>query len=88
MASGQPGTSIGAETDAIASCVLGGTSMYGGVGNTGGVLIGVMIIGVITNGLTLLHVDSNWQYVAKGLIILLAVYIDMIRQNKQQSRSE
>ena len=88
MASGQPGTSIGAETDAIASCVLGGTSMYGGVGNTGGVLIGVMIIGVITNGLTLLHVDSNWQYVAKGLIILLAVYIDMIRQNKQKSRSE
>lgn len=88
LTSGQPGTSVGAETDAIAACVLGGTSMYGGVGGTGGVLIGVLVIGVITNGLTLLHVDSNWQYVAKGVIILLAVYIDMIRQNKMQARSE
>lgn len=88
LSSGQPSTSVGAETDAIAACVLGGTSMYGGVGCTGGVLIGVLVIGVITNGLTLLHVNSNWQYVAKGVIILLAVYIDMIRQNKMQSRSE
>lgn len=88
LKSGQPGTSVGAETDAIAACVLGGTSMYGGVGHTGGVLIGVLVIGVITNGLTLLHVNSNWQYVVKGIIILLAVYIDMIRQNKMQARSE
>lgn len=88
LSSGQPGTSVGAETDAIAACVLGGTSMYGGVGHTGGVLIGVLVIGVITNGLTLLHVNTNWQYVAKGIIILLAVYVDMIRQNKMQSRSE
>lgn len=86
--SGQPGSSVGAETDAIAACVLGGTSMYGGVGNTGGVLIGVLVIGVITNGLTLLHVNSNWQYVVKGIIILLAVYMDMVRQNKMQARSE
>ena len=86
--SGQPGSSVGAETDAIAACVLGGTSMYGGVGNTGGVLIGVLVIGVITNGLTLLHVNSNWQYVVNGIIILLAVYMDMVRQNKMQARSE
>lgn len=88
LGSGQPSTSVGAETDAIAACVLGGTSMYGGVGSTGGVLIGVMVIGVISNGLTLLHVNSNWQYIAKGVIILLAVYVDMIRQNKSQARSE
>lgn len=56
--------------------------MYGGVGNTGGVLIGIMVIGVISNGLTLMHVDSNWQYVVKGVIILLAVYVDMMRQKK------
>jgi ribose transport system permease protein len=62
--------------------------MYGGVGNTGGVLIGIMVIGVISNGLTLMHVDSNWQYVVKGVIILLAVYVDMMRQKKMQSRSE
>lgn len=88
LSSGQPSTSVGAETDAIAACVLGGVSMYGGVGGAGGVLIGVLVIGVISNGLTLLHVDSNWQYVAKGIIILLAVYMDMMRQNKKKARSE
>lgn len=88
LSSGQPSTSVGAETDAIASSVLGGVSMYGGVGSAGGVLIGVLVMGVISNGLTLLHVNSNWQYVAKGVIILLAVYGDMVRQKKLQSRSE
>lgn len=88
LSSGQPSTSVGAETDAIAASVLGGVSMYGGVGGAGGVLIGVLVIGVISNGLTLMHVDSNWQYIAKGIIILLAVYLDMIRQNKKKSRSE
>lgn len=88
LSSGQPSTSVGAETDAIAASVLGGVSMYGGVGGAGGVLIGVLVIGVISNGLTLLHVNSNWQYVAKGIIILLAVYMDMVRQNKKQARSE
>ena len=88
LASGQPSTSVGAETDAIAGCALGGVSMYGGVGNTGGVLLGIMVIGVISNGLTLMHVDSNWQYVVKGLIILLAVYSDMMRQRKMRTRSE
>ncbi|MCR4907593.1 MAG: ribose ABC transporter permease, partial [Lachnospiraceae bacterium] len=88
LASGQPGTSIGAETDAIAGSVLGGVSMYGGVGSAGGVLIGCLVIGVITNGLTLLHFNTNWQYVAKGVIILLACYVDMVRQNKKMGRAE
>ncbi len=88
LSSGQPSTSVGAETDAIAASVLGGVSMYGGVGGAGGVLIGVLVIGVISNGLTLLHVNSNWQYIAKGIIILLAVYLDMIRQRKKNFRSE
>ena len=88
LKSGQPSTSVGAETDAIASCVLGGTSMYGGTGRTSGMIIGVFIIGVITNGLTLMHLDVNWQYVVKGVIILVAVYSDMIRQRKSQARKE
>ncbi len=88
LKSGQPSTSVGAETDAIASCVLGGTSMYGGTGRTSGVIIGVLIIGVITNGLTLMHLDVNWQYVVKGVIILVAVYADMMRQRKSQARKE
>ena len=82
MSSGQPAVGIGFETDAIAAAVLGGTSMYGGVGNIGGVFIGVLIIGIISNGLNLLQVNSFWQYVAKGIIILLAVYLDMYRQKR------
>lgn len=88
MSSGQPAVGIGFETDAIAAAVLGGTSMYGGVGTVGGMFIGVLVIGIISNGLNLLHVNSYWQYVAKGLIILLAVYIDMYRNKKESSRKE
>ena len=88
LKSGQPSTSVGAETDAIASCVLGGTSMYGGTGRTSGMIIGVFIIGVISNGLTLMHLDVNWQYVVKGVIILVAVYSDMVRQRKSPARKE
>lgn len=85
MTSGQPAVGLGYETDAIAASVVGGTSMYGGVGSVGGMVIGVIIIGIISNGLNLLHVNSYWQYVAKGLIILLAVYIDMVRKNRELS---
>ena len=80
--SGQPTAGDGAEMDAIASVVVGGTSMSGGSGRIGGTLIGVLIIGVLNNGLNLLGVDSNFQYVVKGFVILLAVYIDFLRNKK------
>jgi ribose transport system permease protein len=86
MSSGQPAVGTGFETDAIAAAVLGGTSMYGGVGNIGGVFIGILVIGVIANGLNLLHVNSFWQYVAKGVIILLAVHIDMYRKQRENTK--
>ncbi len=88
MSSGQPATAVGFETDAIAAAVLGGTSMYGGAGNVGGMFIGVLVIGIISNGLNLLHVNSYWQYVAKGVIILIAVYIDMYKKKKQNTGKE
>ncbi len=88
MSSGQPAVGIGFETDAIAAAVLGGTSMYGGVGTVGGMFIGVLVIGIISNGLNLLRVNSYWQYVAKGIIILIAVYIDMYKNRKQNARKE
>ncbi len=81
--SGQPTAGDGAEMDAIAAVVVGGTSMSGGSGTLGGTLIGVLIIGVLNNGLNLLGVDSNWQYIVKGLVILLAVYMDFIRNRKK-----
>ena len=80
--SGQPTAGDGAEMDAIAAVVVGGTSMSGGSGTLGGTLIGVLIIGVLNNGLNLLGVDSNWQYIVKGFVILLAVYMDFIRNRK------
>ena len=80
--SGQPTAGDGAEMDAIAAVVVGGTSMSGGSGRIGGTLIGVLIIGVLNNGLNLMGVDSNWQYIVKGLVILHAVYVDFIRNKK------
>lgn len=64
--SGQPTAGDGAEMDAIAAVVVGGTSMSGGSGRLGGTLIGVLIIGVLNNGLNLMGVDSNWQYIVKA----------------------
>ena len=82
MASGQPAVGVGYETDAVAAAVLGGTSMSGGVGTPGGMILGILVIGVLNNGLNLLHVNSFWQYVARGVVILLAVYVDLLRKRK------
>jgi ribose transport system permease protein len=73
----------GYELDAIAAVVLGGTSLMGGVGTIWGTVIGALIIGVINNGLTILGLSSFWQYVAKGVVIVLAVMLDKWRQQHQ-----
>ncbi|MGI5927671.1 MAG: ABC transporter permease [Thermacetogeniaceae bacterium] len=78
----QPTAGNGYELDAIAAVVLGGTSMTGGVGTVGGTVIGALIIGILNNGLNLLQVPSYWQKVFKGLIIIVAVYIDSVKNNK------
>ena len=62
--------------DAIAAVVIGGTSLSGGVGSIAGTIVGVLIIGVMNNGLDLLNVSSYWQQIVKGLIIVLAVLLD------------
>ena len=68
-----------AEMDAIAAVVLGGTSMSGGKGSISGTVIGVIVIGILKNGMNLLGIDSSWQYVVQGIVILIAVYIDFIK---------
>lgn len=85
MYSGQPTIGQGAELDAIAAVILGGTSFTGGVGTIGGTVIGVLVIGFLNNGLNILGVSSFWQLIIKGVIILLAVYIDIL---KKKSRKE
>lgn len=93
-ASAQVGAGVGMEMDAIAAVVIGGTSMKGGNANVPGTLFGCLIVGVVNNGLNLLNVDSNWQVVAKGLLILIAVVIDVVsarsyaaRLNRQAARA-
>ena len=80
LGSATPTLGDGFELDAIAATALGGASMSGGVANIGGTLLGVFMIGVIQNGLNLLGVNSFWQYVAKGIIIIIAVVIDIMRK--------
>ncbi len=80
MYSGQPTIGAGFELDAIAAVVLGGTSFTGGVGTIGGTIIGVLVIGVLNNGLNILGVSSFWQLIVKGAVILLAVYIDSLKK--------
>ena len=80
---GQPTAGEGAEMDAIAAVVVGGTSMAGGSGKLGGTLIGALIIGILNNGLNLMNVNSFWQTVVKGIVILLAVTIDFFRNRKK-----
>ena len=76
MYSGQPSVGAGYELDAIAACVLGGVSMSGGKGRISGTIFGAMVIGFISNGLNLMNVNSFWQLVVKGIIIIIAVVID------------
>lgn len=79
--SGPPAAGQGYELDAIAAVVIGGTSLSGGVGSIAGTIVGVLIIGVMSNGLDLLNVPSYWQPIAKGLIIVCAVLLDKKSKN-------
>ncbi|CAN7241700.1 MAG: ABC transporter permease subunit [Agrobacterium sp.] len=67
------------ELDAIAAVILGGTSFVGGVGSIWGTLVGALIIAVLSNGLILVGVSDIWQYIIKGLVIIVAVALDRFR---------
>lgn len=77
--SGQPSSGTSFSMDAIASCVIGGTSTTGGKGRVWGTLIGALIMGIVDNGMTLLGISTNWQYIVKGAIIIVAVGLDQIK---------
>lgn len=80
---GQPTAAEGYEMDAITACVIGGVSMSGGVGKSWGVVVGALLITVISNGLDVLGVSSHWQKVVKGIIIVVAVLIDVKSKAKK-----
>lgn len=77
IGSNSASTGLNYELDAIAACVIGGVSFVGGIGKIRGVILGVVLLRIIFVGLTFLGIDSNMQYIIKGLIILVACAIDM-----------
>jgi len=60
--------------------ILGGTSLKGGTGSMFGTILGLLIVGVLNNGMTLMNINSTWQQVAAGMLLILAVSFDQIRQ--------
>lgn len=80
IGSGQPIAGTFLELDAIAAVVIGGTSLSGGKGNLLGTVVGALIIGFIRNGLNLLNINAFWQMVVIGSVIVLAVFIDRLRE--------
>lgn len=80
--SGQPRSAAGFELEVIASTILGGTSLSGGEGHLIGTIIGVLLMGVMANGLIILDVDPFWQNVVRGAILIIAVYFDQRRKER------
>ncbi|MGI6668995.1 MAG: ABC transporter permease [Acetivibrionales bacterium] len=81
-------TGLNYEFDAIAAATIGGTSHAGGVCRISGVLCGILILGVINNGLVMMKVDDNMTNVIKGMIIIISVALDMRKNAKESVRYE
>ncbi|OPX03112.1 sugar ABC transporter permease [Geobacillus sp. LEMMY01] len=70
------------ELDAIAACVIGGTSLMGGRGNIVGAIVGALIMSSIDNGMSMMNIETFWQYIVKGLILIIAVWADISSKSK------
>lgn len=79
-----PATGESWEMNAIASVVLGGTSMSGGLGTIGGTIVGILVINVLNDGMIMMGVSSFWQMVIKGIVIIVAVVIDLVQKDLQK----
>jgi ribose transport system permease protein len=86
LASGQPNGAIGWEFEAITGAVIGGVSINGGKGKIFGVLFGAIVIGLLTNGMTLMDVSSFWQKIIKGLVLVAAVSFDVLKTRRATSK--
>lgn len=76
LGAGSPSAGNIAELDAIAACVIGGTSLAGGIGSVAGAVMGAFIMASLDNGMSMMDVPTFWQYIVKGAILLLAVWLD------------
>lgn len=81
ITSGQPNSAVGLELAVISACVLGGVSLAGGRATMSGVIVGVMIMGIAENAMNLLNIPAFYQYIVRGVILLLAVLLDNLRSS-------
>ena len=81
LSAAQPTAATGYESNAIAASVIGGASMLGGVGTVWGAIVGAFIMSILTNGFTLLHVNTFFQQSAIGFILIMAVYLDILQRS-------
>ncbi len=80
----QPTYGTGYEMDAIAACFIGGASAYGGTGSIGGVIIGALMMGVINQGMDIMGTSSNYKLVVKGLVLMFAVFFDVVMKMRKK----
>ncbi|CUH94670.1 Xylose transport system permease protein XylH [Propionispora sp. 2/2-37] len=73
-----------AEMDAIAACVIGGASLMGGIGSVGGAIVGALVMASLDNGMSMLNIETFWQFIVKGSILVLAVWVDIATKNKSK----
>ena len=83
LSSGQPAAAIGWEFEAITAALIGGVSIIGGKGKVFGVLLGIILISLLTNGMTMLDLNSYWQRVIKGVVLIVAIVLDVYKTKKQ-----
>ena len=84
MSSVAPGTGAGLELDAIGGAIIGGTSMNGGVGSVVGTLLGVFVMSLMKTGLPYIGLQANWQQIIMGIVLITAIYIDVLKNKKTQ----
>ena len=84
LAAGSPSAGTSGELDVIAACFIGGTSMRGGAGTVHGALVGALVMASLDNGMSMLDVDTYWQMIVKGLILTLAVWVDVATRAGQR----
>jgi ribose transport system permease protein len=82
--SAQPQLGVGYELQAIAAVIIGGTSLLGGRGSILGTVIGALIMSVLINGLRILAIQTEWQTVVVGLVVLVAVFADNLRKRRAE----
>ena len=84
LSAANPNAGLNYELDAISACIVGGVSAYGGSGTIFGMVVGATLIGVINLGMSLMNVDSNWQKVVKGLVLLAAVVFEIFNNRDKK----